>query len=261
MTHGRHHGSLGRGVTGQLVDHELSWHATLALQQLAEEPDSRSPIATRLHQDVDHVAVLVDGPPQVLLPAPNPYEQFIEIPRVPLAAPPAPQSSSVLEPEGCAPLPDRFVRDVDAALGEKVLDVSKTEAESVTDLVREHFGLDGTGVTVGILSDSYDCLGGAAADIASGDLPAPANFFVLDDSFCPGTDEARAIGQIIHDIAPGAVLGFHTAGGGQANFATGITELAAAGADVIVDDHPRVAGDQEGSGVNADRAARGRDRW
>jgi hypothetical protein len=41
--------------------------------------------------------------------------------------------------------------------------------------------------------------------------------------------------QIVHDVAPGAKLAFHTAFLGQANFVQGIKDLAAAGADIIVD--------------------------
>ena len=40
------------------------------------------------------------------------------------------------------------------------------------DVTRSSYGVDGTGITVGVLSDSYDVVGGAAADEASGDLPA-----------------------------------------------------------------------------------------
>jgi PKD repeat protein len=50
------------------------------------------------------------------------------------------------------------------------------------------------------------------------------------------TDEGRAMAQIIHDVAPGAAIAFHTAYNGIADFANGIQELADAGADVIVDD-------------------------
>ena len=43
--------------------------------------------------------------------------------------------------------------------------------------------------------------------------------------------------QLVRDVAPAARQSFHTAFDGQANFATGILELANdAGADVIVDD-------------------------
>jgi len=104
-----------------------------------------------------------------------------------------------------------------------------------TDMGRTTFGIDGSGITIGILSDSYDQLGGEAADIASGDLPM--GVIVLDDSAIgPVIDEGRAMAQLIHDIAPGATLLFHTAFNGLANFAQGILDLEAAGADVIVDD-------------------------
>ncbi len=104
------------------------------------------------------------------------------------------------------------------------------------DMGRVAFGIDGTGVLVGTLSDSFDCLGGAAAGIASGDLPA--GVIVLDElSSCIGaTDEGRGMMEIIHDVAPGARLAFHTALEGQASFAQGIIDLADAGAMVINDD-------------------------
>ena len=140
-----------------------------------------------------------------------------------------------------------------------------------SDLVRSDNSLTGGGITVGVLSDSYDCYpvyaangvpaGGlngyanngfnttAAQDMASGDLPASVN--VLVDATCmaygqpiqlPFGDEGRAIMQIVHDVAPGAGLAFYTAENGEADFANGIGQLAAsvasggAGAKVIVDD-------------------------
>ena len=105
-----------------------------------------------------------------------------------------------------------------------------------TNIVRNTFGVDGTGVTVGTLSDSFDCLGGAAADVTSGDLPAGIDV-LQDETGCgSGSDEGRAMMQLIHDVAPGADQAFHTAFDGMADFALGIIELADAGADVIVDD-------------------------
>ena len=106
---------------------------------------------------------------------------------------------------------------------------------------RSLYGVDGTGVTVGVLSDSFNTLDGASADIASGDLPA-AGVQVLGGEhpycgiyvFC--IDEGRAMAQIIYDMAPGAKLLFHTGLASKADYANGIIALAAAGADVIVDD-------------------------
>ena len=103
------------------------------------------------------------------------------------------------------------------------------------DVARTTFGVEGTGVTVGVLSDSFDCLGGVAADVASEDL-SPVTV-IQELPGCGGaTDEGRAMLQLVHDVAPGASLAFATAFTGQASFARNILALQAAGAGVIVDD-------------------------
>ncbi|MEM9004702.1 MAG: S8 family serine peptidase [Cyanobacteria bacterium P01_F01_bin.86] len=103
------------------------------------------------------------------------------------------------------------------------------------DEARSNFRVDGSGITVGILSDSFNNLGGEAADVASGDLPS--GVLVLDElDTGNGEDEGRAMAQLVHDVAPGADLQFHTAFEGQASFAQGIVDLANAGSDIIVDD-------------------------
>ncbi len=112
---------------------------------------------------------------------------------------------------------------------------SQADVVHETDRVRNSLpmGFDGTGVTIGVLSDSYDVLGGAAAGVASGDLP---NVTVLQELASGGTDEGRAMVELIHDLAPGADVAFATAFGGEAVFANNIRALADFGSDVIVDD-------------------------
>ena len=116
--------------------------------------------------------------------------------------------------------------------------ISQGDVAMNTDDVRSNLNVDGAGVTVGVLSDSYDeslpTATTAEDDIQSGDLPPAFRIEVLQD--VPGSDEGRAMMQLIHDVAPGADLAFHTAAGGRANFAQGILDLADAGADVTVDD-------------------------
>lgn len=126
------------------------------------------------------------------------------------------------------------------------------------DDARSAFELRGAGVTVGVLSDSYDTarLGTgtpateAEDDVLSGDLPGPAGSCtgqqlpvdVLDEGPKGRSDEGRAMLQIVHDLAPHADLAFATAFESEESFAQNIERLArpvaegGAGADVIVDD-------------------------
>ncbi len=112
---------------------------------------------------------------------------------------------------------------------------SQDRAALEVDAASSSFGVDGSGVKIGIISDSFDSRGGYASDIASGDLPADVEI-LSDLSAGSGIDEGRAMAQLIHDIAPGADLAFATGFLGQANFAASIQALADAGADIIVDD-------------------------
>lgn len=131
-----------------------------------------------------------------------------------------------------------------------------------TNLVRIGYSLYGDGVKIGVLSDSYSSISSgttatlplqpsppvppgflpqtfntntAAADITNRDIPANIHILPVVPAIS-GSDEGRAMLQIVHDVAPGAELyfrtGFHTAG----DFARGIKELRDAGCKIIVDD-------------------------
>src|SRR5262249_49769711 len=110
--------------------------------------------------------------------------------------------------------------------------VATMHADKLNDI-----GLTGKGVTIGALSDSYDKNPGtkihAAQDIKSGDLPGKGNPFghtqpvvVIDEDPANGTDEGRALLQIIHDVAPDAKLCYATAFPGEVQFAVNILKLA-----------------------------------
>ena len=106
------------------------------------------------------------------------------------------------------------------------------------DTFRISQGVNGTGVKVGVLSDSANEVnGGLAASVKTGDLPN--NVQVLKDlppKLGQPTDEGRAMLEIVHDVAPGSALAFYTAAVDPSDFANGIVALAAAGAKVITDD-------------------------
>ena len=109
---------------------------------------------------------------------------------------------------------------------------SEGDVAHMADLARSSFGVDGSSINIGVLSDSVDAL---ASLQASGDLPAGVTV-LPGQSGNPGTSEGTAMLEIIHDLAPGANLFFATAFGGEAQFAQNILDLFAAGCDIIVDD-------------------------
>jgi hypothetical protein len=113
------------------------------------------------------------------------------------------------------------------------------------DIARSTYSVDGTGVKVGVLSDSFNNLGGAATGVSNGELPGAGNpcgrttaVQVLQDASSGGADEGRGMAELVHDVAPGSPLAFATAmpPSGEAGFANNIRNLANAGAKVIVDD-------------------------
>ena len=75
-----------------------------------------------------------------------------------------------------------------------------------SDILRNTYGLDGSGVKIGVLSDG---IGALADSQASGDLPENIRFrsFRSDGNIAAGS-EGTAMLEIIHDIAPGAELYF-----------------------------------------------------
>jgi subtilisin-like proprotein convertase family protein len=101
------------------------------------------------------------------------------------------------------------------------------------DRARKFYGTDGTGVRVGVLSDSDDF---KEQSIASGDLPADT-VTVPGQSGRPGSGEGTAMMEIVHDLAPGAQLFFATAFTSPESFAENIRTLRFAyHCDIIIDD-------------------------
>ena len=108
-------------------------------------------------------------------------------------------------------------------------------------MARRTHDVDGTGISVGVLSDGVDAL---AAQQATGEVPAgvtvlPGQAGGAISLSCnrrsKGT-EGTAMLEIVHDLAPGAELFFATGINGAAQMAQNIEDLCAAGANVIVDD-------------------------
>ncbi len=170
------------------------------------------------------------------------------------------QAASELDPsllEGYLPL--YFARDAGRVKGIKtILAVQRpvrfagsvqSQAVAVEKASAAHArGVNGAGIKVGALSDSYNALvnfyPNASDDVASHDLPH--GVVVLEDQpacvesnldDCEFIDEGRAMLQLVHDVAPRSSLAFATAFNGEVDFSNNILNLRRKfHADVIVDD-------------------------
>jgi hypothetical protein len=113
--------------------------------------------------------------------------------------------------------------------------INEADYSTFANVASTQFNLNGSGVTVGVISNSFNNLGGYATDISTGDLPTGVN--ILQDLPSGGDDEGRAMAQNIYHIAPGAGLAYATGALSDASFGQNIVNLAnTAGAKVIVDD-------------------------
>jgi hypothetical protein len=115
-------------------------------------------------------------------------------------------------------------------------------------------GVTGAGIKVGIISDSFNNLaqGPNSAnndtyqdDIQNGYLPGGIVYTDAAPSSTgqyTGTDEGRAMAQLVYETAPGAQIEFVAAGAGKAgpvadeDMAAAVNKLAQAGCTIIVDD-------------------------
>jgi hypothetical protein len=112
---------------------------------------------------------------------------------------------------------------------------SEGDVTHAANQARTSFNVDGSGIKIGVLSDSVKFL---AQSQANGNLPTVT---VLSgrsgvDGGKLDTGEGTAMLEIIADLAPGAQLFFSTGKGGPAAFAQNILDLQAAGCNIIVDD-------------------------
>src|SRR5262249_5185216 len=123
------------------------------------------------------------------------------------------------------------IRSVDPSVVRAGGITTEGDAASRADVLRAAQGVDGGGVTVGVISDGMDSLADAQA---TRDLP---DVTVPNDNRCQrgAGDEGTALLEIVHDIAPGAKLLF-SGPSTSLDMVDAVQCLVDAGADVIVDD-------------------------
>ncbi len=91
--------------------------AALLLPQLSEQSPHRLSAASRLNQEVEHLAFLADRPPQPVITATDIDNHFIEVPTRTGAWTATTEIARNQPPELQEPKSNRLVRNIDATLG------------------------------------------------------------------------------------------------------------------------------------------------
>ena len=151
-----------------------------------------------------------------------------------------------------------FIRIIYPSFQNKGIVTTQGDSIQRSSFVRDSFRIirdgevvpvDGVGIKTGVISDSYDTqpftgISKATIDVQNGDLPGFGNpnlyetpVEVLKEyAFGIASDEGRAMLQIIHDVAPGASLGFYSGILSPREFEVGIDLFSTENYNIIVDD-------------------------
>src|SRR5215469_14067377 len=97
----------------------------LARAEVCERTALQRRSRSRLHQDVNYVAVLIDRAPEILQVAVDSKEDFVQMPVVPEPALSSLQLVDIICAELLAPQPDGFVGYDNAAFRQKIFDISE----------------------------------------------------------------------------------------------------------------------------------------
>ena len=118
-------------IASQSVADDAQRLSSLSAQKPAEEPLCSASITSRLHQNVDYVAILVDGTPEILQFAVDSKEDLVQMPVVAEPALAPLQLADIICAELLTPPPNRFIGYENAPFRQKILDVSEAEAETM----------------------------------------------------------------------------------------------------------------------------------
>lgn len=128
MLDARHQFGLHGRVGPQFVGHHHPWGGTLILEQLAHQSQGRLLVSPALQEGIEDVAIGIDGAPEPIFLTLDGDHHFIKLPLIGKVAPRAPaELVGEFEAELRSPFRDGLERDLDAALGKKILDITKAE--------------------------------------------------------------------------------------------------------------------------------------
>src|SRR5688572_29621922 len=130
MLYSRQEFALRRAVALEFIRNKHAWHVGEALQQFTEELLGCLLVPPPLHQDVEHVPVLIHRPPEIMPFTVDGKEHLIQVPLIAWPGTSTAQLIGVLLTELAAPLPDGFIRDDDPTSEQEFFHIPVAQAES-----------------------------------------------------------------------------------------------------------------------------------
>jgi hypothetical protein len=125
--------AFGCTVALQLIRDDDAWSILAPLEQLAEELLRSFFVPTTLHQDIEHIPILIDGPPQIMALTIDRQKHLIQMPLVARSRPSAPEPIGIVLPELQTPLADGFIGDADAAFEQHLLHIAVAQGEAIVE--------------------------------------------------------------------------------------------------------------------------------
>ena len=119
-------------ITAQLVrDDDTGF--TEPVDQPCQETSCCFGVASRLNENIQHVAVRVDRPPEPVFCAVDRDNDLIQMPFVNRSSSVPFDTIGEVAAKAVHPFPDRFPADHHTPIGEKVFDIRRTEREVMVD--------------------------------------------------------------------------------------------------------------------------------
>ncbi len=130
--------------------------------------------------------------------------------------------------------------------------VSQGDSVQRSNIIRDSYRMvnngqlvpvDGRGINIGVISNSFDTQphtngkSKGTIDAEQGDLPDEPPVEVFKEyPFGTASDEGRAILHIVHDVAPGARLGFYAGAVSPRDIELGVNVFSEGGYNIVLDD-------------------------
>jgi len=121
-----------RGIVAfEFIGHQPSRFTALAFQEMPKEAFRGVFVSSALDKNINRIAVLTDGPPQIVLFTLGRHKHFVKVPGVTKAPLSFFQCARIIKGEFPAPLTNRFIGDGDITFGEQFFDLTEAEAETM----------------------------------------------------------------------------------------------------------------------------------